>query len=458
MNKLDNWLKSKLEDQKTSYDPIFWEDYKAFESSKNKGVYVFWVFPSLLLFLSGLTFLYFKGEQPTTESQLHPSVNVKAGFYSSLEKISEFDQNVNSNSFSRTPSSRQPHTNFILQTTKSNSKEKRLVSNHQIILEKHAAISRDYLNRYTDHDIQLPLKNKVSSSPYQVESSVSDISITTSLHTLEDSKSSNELMLKNKNADVIFLSHKINQLRMRLPVTVASTDFFSLRPYGPPIENWNASYAIKASSLLYPAVGSSGEQLLGGGIAFGGSWEYKQKWFFAGELGLNYRTGTFGVQIDHPTLVFEFEKSTSGYQILPTSAWYATSMLKAGRLIGPWSIYGGVGFNHLISVNGNLYQYQKNKESSGLPTFEEDKISSGKIGKEGFKYWIPALELGAHCNLTQKWALGVSLNYYPGGFIKKEHQSLYDYRSETYVQHEINNWNLLENNYHFSIYLKFRIE
>jgi len=460
MSKLDNWIKIKLRDQQVSYDPLFWESYKAYESSQSKSIKTLWVLPAILLFLGGMGFLFLKDiHEGVSENQVLSEVKVNKGIKSALEETQNHNNEIeNHTMLNSIIYSQSTNDNTFLVVGNINSKEKNQESSFAFTHEEGSQFSKNSAALSPNKQGE-PIDKKQNPNSKRFPDIVAeDIASETVLAEEEEVfEATVENIFNNINSHPFYLSSIMSHLDLVSVMITSSKDFSQPRLQSSK-QNRNTKYSLKASTLIYPSGNSAGEKFLGGGLAFSGQWEYNKKWFWASEIGLNLRKGTYGVQMDHPTIVFGFEKNTSGYQILPTSTWHATSGIRIGRFIGPWSVYGGIGLDHLISVYGNLYQYQIQHEPNGTTNFEGEKISSGKIGKEGFNRWLPNLEIGTHCNLSQQLALGISLNYYPGGIIKKNHHSLYDYRSDNYVHHELNSWNLSENNYHLSIYLKFRIK
>lgn len=216
-------------------------------------------------------------------------------------------------------------------------------------------------------------------------------------------------------------------------------------------------YSLLASGIFKPGSAGDGHFILGGSVVGEFTVEFNRNWSISSGLGLMWRQGTFGVQMDHPHLIYDFEKTTLGYQLLPQSTVYAQAHLHLGKIYGPWTVYGGASLNYLLGVRGELWSYEYNRETNPS-TVVSEKQSEGWIGREGIKTTAFSLDLGVSCRVATRWTIGLSSAFYPSGLIDENHASEYDLNSNTYSENNNDRWELVENKFHLSINLKYHLQ
>ncbi len=450
MSKLDKWIKNKVTGQQIQYDPDLWANYKAFEATQKSKLSPLWIFLLTLLFCLlciGFLFFYSTSIHNTSEPQF---VEQK-----SIDEVS--DEPLNSDKLLSIENNNQKSTAFQKSTTETlfsedlNAEEtipNYVATNHrnEIGYTESASYSATNTHQYNKEEPSSGLADIVPESNF-IEPGADEA---------EKHESSNTRLNKETTATSL-LASKLSLFS--IDFTPKSTKDFSTLLPGESLCKWDYSYSINGGIIGYPSsTASVKDQILGAELSFRIDLEHYRAWTLSADIGLLYRGGTFGIQKDHPTLIFDFEKLVSGFQVLPTSTLYSTLSLSVGRQLGPWNIYGGMGINYLLLVSGDLYKYEVNNESLEPSPIHEEKISSGSLSKEGFKKWTPFILAGIQCNLTQNLAIGASINYFPSGLINQTHRPHFDYRTDTYIESTNNNWDLLENSHHFSIYFKYNLK
>ena len=218
---------------------------------------------------------------------------------------------------------------------------------------------------------------------------------------------------------------------------------------------WN--WHLRGEVLAHPWRAADEKLLTGGFLGVQANVEWNRSWYASLSLGLSHRTGTFGTQVDHPHIVFDFEKHQSGYQIVPTDLFYLQTSVGVGYMCGPWNLFADLGVQQLLQVHGNLNHYELLHSEASEPEFISEKVSSGRIEKSGFKRQVFSLGLGVSCRISDRWTVGLRPTVYLNGLLDKNHNAEFDFSDQRYIPSERSEWAVAEGRFNLGIYLKYNL-
>jgi hypothetical protein len=217
------------------------------------------------------------------------------------------------------------------------------------------------------------------------------------------------------------------------------------------------SYYFDLGGIMNPVFSPDQKWSLGMSGGFGINFDFKQKFILQAGISYLHRWGTFNVMIDHPTPIYNFAKDDRGYSLVPTDAGYLTFPLSIGIPFGKYSFGVGINSMRLLGAKGNVFAYE------GLPAenepdkvvYRSTQISSGWIETPGFRKWVFEYNLFMERKMNTHLNVGLRFGYLPKGLVKSDYNFYFDNESMKYIERETAG--LLENNYHLTIYMTYRL-
>jgi hypothetical protein len=451
MNKFDRWIREKTDLQKVSYQDEHWDSFASYMAQKNKpNLWKLTGLLLLLLFLLGIGVVILLGLYPSSgnatdsvAASSHENIAIEFTALDLPEYSAYAGPTAGENTFRENiplsnNNAKQPkdlNGNLTQADLTSDFSYRGTVDDPAYRPQREVTPPEDTRRQFTEAKIEIDdNQNKESYKNYFGETS----------------------SLKGESlVEIYLLKSLLKPLANPMPNQDFSADNpFSFRNLSE--NNTTRYYSLLASGLFKPGSAGDGHFILGGSVGGEFTVEFNRNWSISSGLGLMWRRGTFGVQMDHPHLIYDFEKTTSGYQLLPQSTVYAQTHLHLGKIYGPWTVYGGATLNYLLGVRGELWSYEYDGETNPS-TVVSEKQSEGWIGKEGIKTTAFSLDLGVSCRVATRWTIGLSSDFYPSGLIDENHASEYDFNSNTYSENKNDRWELVENKFHLSINLKYHL-
>ena len=458
MNPFDKWFKEKAKQQHVEYRPEYWSGFATYRKKREKIFY--WKWAGIILLLLSLPAIGLI----TAFNSSQQNENPEMAFTSEKEAVSDvLKKEVNN--YGKNEShpivvneSHMPKSEA--ESVKINDKNLRHYSAKNTTGTKEQ-METESLNALAAEKNARTIHGSVSDKSDEAGVSYPLISSTDrqgkSFPELESGKTLKDVTLPSLHAEspVSLLTGNIDLLEA---VNLSPADgrvkdhpFPSL-----PIEKTfiQTRFSLGGQVLIHPFATANEHLFLGGRLGGQLSIEFERKWYINTGLGLLWRRGNYGVQLDHPQWVFEFERKGYGYQTRPGSAVYAGPHFHLGIIRGPWTFYGGSSIHFLLAVRGELIRYTPNPSNLASGVIEE-KLKQGWTGREGFQNIVPSLDLGFERMLTHEWSMGMSLEYMPGGWIDTHHQPLPESLYSTHLPEEKNPWELRENKYQLTVFLKY---
>jgi hypothetical protein len=454
MNELDKFYKENIEKQHIRYKPEYWSaaaDYIA-QQERNLIRRRLAILTVLLLLISGAGIIGYYGY----------SVSGKVTILSSQEKATYQPTDISVRQDIRpelteeytTKQLQSDHKNSILHDSDTaNESETQLSTNiHRLksSISERPDISVSDLSAITvennqtllsdDHDYVID--NKVIASNTEiVESKEKSLSFTSERNTETENP-------QNGNIKTEETSEQITDLLPRLPISHLNVQRFNSIEINTDFSFFNDPVSFRSKNTvpgsrwvfnaglplsLYGNLERS--RVLGLSAQVGREMYLSSQWSLFTGLGYGYRSGPVGIQHDHPTIVYHFEKQESGYALevnqlhalqLPVMISYHTGSLLLG--LGWQPAY--IGF-----ARGSLKQYTTNIDlSQDFPVLIRNSqvLETGNVSTNGIKRWAHELFIQGGWQWSTAWRSSIRMAWLPGGLTDSGFGQKYDVNNNAY--------------------------
>ncbi|MCF8246977.1 MAG: PorT family protein [Saprospiraceae bacterium] len=175
-------------------------------------------------------------------------------------------------------------------------------------------------------------------------------------------------------------------------------------------------FGLMASQMLMPKRDSGEVAFIGQRAGLVLLYDLGGDWHFSSGLQYFKRVGTFSATKSASQRNYRFGLEQDSLELRPTSLHYLSLPVMLGWHHNRHQLEAGVLLDFLTGVHGKTSNYQKTGEPP-VKVFKADK--KGWVTTNGYRRFVPMLQLSYSYNLVGNWSLGLSANYRMGAVLDK---------------------------------------
>lgn len=405
MNRLDDFVKGKMEQRQFEFDQAHWlQAAEMIDAQQRRRRRFFWIWLLCgLVVLSGTSYILLK---PSAITSQPVKTNLTAEKENSLQTVkTEHRQNEAKIDLSQNE----------VQETMIKDEAKNIIASKD---KKGTHLRTGIIEKSTDKAFQGVDKKTTSSEtlPVPISNTITPVEF------VEPVDAAPPIMAVTD--PVGYKSFVISQL------PVLSFDVFNKdedwqgdlidvhdRPF------FSSKFGLTASTTLYPYAGSSGKNVVGFVVGMDYAKSINNNWSIGLGAQYRFRTGTFEEDDFSEQTTYAFSRSVERFYTLPEQLHFVELPLAVNYVKNRHNVGIGVSPGYLLGVKGSL-----NREGYGesFPQGNANKVlEKGWIQSSGFKPLHWDVFGSWYFAVNTEMSLGVKVNYTVGSILKDQNSNIY---------------------------------